>query len=161
MLLALADKFIVMCYNNHQGWFEMRKGAHTQYDIQMHIVWTTKYRYKVLEGKIALRMRELIRQGCEARKVKIIKGSVSKNHIHILVSMPPSISVSKLVQYLKGRSSKIIQEEFPVLKKRYWGQHLWGIGYFCRSVGTITDEIVKQYIEDQKDDIDDVFKIIK
>jgi len=139
----------------------MRKGGHTQYDIQFYIVWTTKYRYKVLVDKIAVRMRELIRQGCEARGVKIIRGSVSKNHIHILVSCPPSISVSKLVQYLKGRSSKIIQEEFPTLRKRYWGQHLWGIGYFCRSVGTITDEIIKAYIEDQKDDMDEIFKIVK
>ena len=90
----------------------MRKGAHTQYDIQYHIVWTTKYRYKILQEKIAMRIRELIRQGCEARKVTIIKGNVGRSHIHILVSCPSSISVSKLVQYLKGRSSKIIQEEF-------------------------------------------------
>ena len=139
----------------------MRRGGHTQYDIQYHIVWTTKYRYKIFEGKIAIRIRELIRQGCEARGVKIIKGSVGKTHIHLLVSCPPSISVSKLVQYLKGRSSKIIQEEFSLLKKRYWGQHMWSIGYFCRSVGTITDEIIKEYIENQKDNIDEIFKIMK
>jgi len=139
----------------------MRRGGHTQYDIQYHIVWTTKYRYKILVDKIAIRIRELIRQGCEARGVKIIKGSVGRTHIHILVSSPPSISVSKLVQYLKGRSSKIIQEEFPVLRKRYWGQHMWSVGYFCRSVGTITDEIVKEYIENQKDDIENIFKIVK
>ena len=139
----------------------MRRGGHTQYDIQYHIVWTTKYRYKILDGKIAIRMRELIRQGCEARGVKIIKGSVGKTHVHLLVSCPPSISVSKLLQYLKGRSSKIIQSEFPVLKKRYWGQHLWSVGYFCRSVGTITDEIIKNYIENQKDDIEEIFKIVK
>ena len=139
----------------------MRRGGHTQYDIQYHIVWTTKYRYKILTDKIAERIRELIRQGCEARGIKIIKGSVSKDHIHVLVSCPPSISVSKMVQYLKGRSSKIIQEEFPVLRKRYWGQHMWGIGYFCRSVGTITDEIIKEYIENQKDNIEDIFKIVK
>ena len=139
----------------------MRRGGHTQYDIQYHIVWTTKYRYKILVDKIAIRIRELIRQGCEARGVKIIKGSVGRTHIHILVSSPPSISVSKLVQYLKGRSSKIIQEEFPVLRKRYWGQHMWSVGYFCRSVGTITDEIIKEYIENQKDDIEEIFKIMK
>ena len=139
----------------------MRKGGHTQYDIQYHIVWTTKYRYKILQGKIAERIRELIRQGCEARNVKIIRGNVGKSHIHILVGCPPSISASKLVQYLKGRSSKIIQEEFPVLKKRYWGQHMWARGYFCRSVGTITDEMIKEYIENQKDDIEEIFKIMK
>ena len=139
----------------------MKKGGHTVYDIQYHIVWTTKYRYKVLEGKIAERVRNLIRQGCNARGVRIVSGSVGRTHIHILVSCPPSISVSKLVQYLKGRSSKIIQEEYPSLKKRYWGQHMWGIGYFCRSVGVITDAIIKEYIEEQKDDIDEIFKIIR
>ena len=139
----------------------MRKGAHTQYDIQLQLVWTTKYRYKILEGKIAERMRELIRQGCEVRGVKIIKGSVSKNHIHILVSIPPSISVSKLMQYLKGRSSKLLQDEFPELKKRYWGQHIWATGYFIRTVGQVTNEMIKEYVENQKSSVDEVFKIVK
>jgi len=64
-----------------------------------------------------------------------------------------------MIQYLKGRSSKILQEEFNELKKRYWGQHLWSIGYFCRSIGTVTEEMVKEYIEDQKDDSAETFKI--
>ena len=72
----------------------MRKGSHTQYDIKYHIVWITKYRYKVLNGKIAYRLRELLRQGCEARRITIIKGSISKEHVHMLVSCPPNISVS-------------------------------------------------------------------
>ena len=140
----------------------MRKGSHTQYDIQYHILWTTKYRYKVLQGKIAVRIRELLRQGCETLNVKIISGSVGKSHIHLLVSVPPRIAPSKLVQYLKGRSSKLIQDEFKELKKKYWGQHFWGVGYFCRSVGTVTEEIVRKYIEDQKEeDIENIFKIIK
>ena len=75
----------------------MRKGSHVQYDIQFHIVWTTKYRYKVLTGKIANRMRELVRQGCETLGVKIIRGSVGKSHIHLLVSVPPRIAPAKLV----------------------------------------------------------------
>ena len=105
-----------------------------------------------------MRLRELLRQGCNARNVKIIKGSIGKTHVHMLVSIPPSISVSKLMQYMKGRSSRLIQEEFPELKKRYWGQHLWSVGYFCRTVGTVTEEIIKEYIENQKDDED--FKIL-
>ena len=139
----------------------MRKGAHTQYDIQYHIVWTTKYRYKVMNGKIAERLRILLVQGCKIRGIRIVKGNITGNHVHMLVTCPPTISVSKMIQYLKGRSSKILQEEFPALKKRYWGQHLWGPGYFCRSVGTITDEIIKEYIENQKDNIDEIFKIGK
>ena len=139
----------------------MRKGSHTQYDIEYHIVWTTKYRYKVLRGKIAEKARELIRQGCEARGITIIRGSVGKEHIHIFVSCPPNIAPAKIVQYLKGRSSRLLQEEFRELRERYWGQHLWAPGYFCRSVGTVTEDVIKEYIENQKDDIDEIFKIEK
>ena len=139
----------------------MRRGSHTQYDIQYHVVWITKYRYKILHGKIAYRLRELIRQGCEARNIKIIKGSISKEHVHMLVSCPPNISVSQMMQYLKGRSSKKLQEEFPKLKRKYWGQHIWATGYFCRTVGTVTNEMIKEYIENQTDDTEEVFKIIK
>ena len=138
----------------------MRKGAHVQYDIEYHIVWTTKYRYRVLEGRIAERTRELIRQSCSSMNVTIIKGTISKEHIHLLLSCPPSLSVSKIVQQLKGKSSRTLQMEFKELKKRYWGQHLWGSGYFCRSVGTVTKEIIKDYIENQTDEYDENFKII-
>lgn len=139
---------------------EFRKGSHVAYDIQYHVVWTTKYRYKVLRDKVAERLRELLRQGCEARDIKIIRGSVGREHVHMLLSCPPTLAPCKIMQYLKGRSSKMLQEEFPELKKRYWGQHLWSSGYFCRTVGAVTDEMVKEYIDQQKDDnIDDVFKI--
>ena len=93
----------------------MRKGSHTQYDIQYHIVWTTKYRYEVLTGKVAQRLRILLMQGCAARGITIIRGNITKNHVHMLVSCPPSMAPSKLIQYLKGRSSKILQEELPDL----------------------------------------------
>lgn len=135
-------------------------GSHAVYDIQYHIVWTTKYRYKVLHGKIAERLRELLRQGCEARGIKIIRGSVGKDHIHMLISSPPTLAPSQIMQYLKGRSSKMLQDEFQELKKRYWGQHLWAAGYFCRTVGAVTEEMIKQYIEEQgKERIDEIFKI--
>lgn len=137
-------------------------GSHTVYDIQYHVVWTTKYRYKILQGKIAVRLRELIRQGCEARNITIVRGSIGKEHVHLLVSCPPNIAPSKLLQYLKGRSSKMLQEEFKELRQRYWGQHLWAAGYFCRTVGTVTEETIKQYIENQDDGRnDETFKIIK
>lgn len=139
----------------------MRKGAHTQYDIEYHIVWITKYRYKILSGKIAYRLRELLRQGCEARNITIVRGSVSKEHVHMLVSCPPNISVSDMMQYLKGRSSKKLQEEFPELRKKYWGQHLWASGYFCRTVGNVTESMIKEYIENQDDSLDEIFKIVK
>ena len=140
---------------------EFRKGSHTVYDIEYHVVWTTKYRYKVLHGKIAERLRELLRQGCEANGITIVRGSVGKDHVHMLLSCPPTISPSKMMQLLKGRSSKIIQSEFEELKKRYWGQHLWATGYFCRTVGAVTEEMVKEYIEGQRDESNDSFKIVE
>ena len=138
----------------------MRKSSHVQYDIQYHIVWTTKYRYKVLINKIALRAREIIRQCCNSMDVTIIKGSVGKEHIHILVSCPPSLSVSKLVQQIKWKTSRVLLNEYKDLKRRYWGQHLWSSGYFCRSVGTVTQEIIKEYIENQADEYEETFKIV-
>ena len=99
---------------------EYSKSSHVTYDIKYHIVWITKYRYKVLGGNMSLRLRELIRQGCEARNITIVSGNINKDHIHLLLSCPPSLAPSKIVQYLKGRSSRLLQEEFPELKKRYW-----------------------------------------
>ena len=138
---------------------EFRKGSHTVYDIQYHFVWTTKYRYKILQGKLAERTRELIRQGCSAREITIIRGSVGKDHIHLLLSCPPTLAPCKIMQYLKGRSSKMLQEEFPELHKRYWGQHLWAVGYFCRTAGAVTDEMIKEYIEQQDCGVEETFKI--
>lgn len=141
---------------------DIHYGSHTVYDIQYHIVWTTQYRYKILQGKIAVRLRDLIRQGCEARNIQIIRGSIGKEHVHLLVSCPPNIAPSKWLQYLKGRSSKMLQEEFKELRQRYWGQHLWAPGYFCRTVGAVTEEMIKEYIENQDNGRDDeTFKIVK
>ncbi|MFT8929423.1 MAG: IS200/IS605 family transposase [Sporolactobacillus sp.] len=117
-------------------------GSHTVYEIQYHIVWTTKNFYKILRGKIAERLRELIRQG-EVRNIKTVQESIGKEHVHLWVSCPLNMAPSKLFQYLKERSSKMLQEEFKELRQRYWGQHLWASGYFCRSVGTITEETIK------------------
>lgn len=138
----------------------IKYGSHTVYDIEYHVVWTTKYRYRILRGKIARRLRELIRQGCEARNIKIVRGNIRGEHVHLLISCPPTIAPSKIMQYLKGRSSKMLQEEFKELRQRYWGQHLWAAGYFCRTVGDVTEEDIKRYVEEQGNDRnDDTFKI--
>ena len=129
---------------------EYREGAHTIYDIKYHLVWVTKYRYQVLRGELAVRMRDVIRQICMAKEIRIVKGHVSTDHIHLFVSAPPRMSVSQLVQYIKGKSSRQMQQEYPELRKRYWGQHIWARGYFCASSGTVTDEMIKAYIEQQK-----------
>ena len=129
-------------------------GSHSVYDIKYHFVWVTKYRYHVITGEIAKRLRELLIQGCQARGMTIIEGHVSKDHVHMLVSSPTDLAPSKIAQYLKGRSSKLIQDEFPELKKRYWGQHLWARGYFCATVGSVTKEMIQDYIANQSEETD-------
>ena len=127
-----------------------RKSSHAIYDIKYHIVWITKYRKSVMTGKIANRTRELIRMICSRNDVQILSGHVSKDHIHLLVSAPPYLSVSKLVQYLKGNTSYKLQLEFKELNKQYWGRHLWGRGYFVASSGNVTDEVIMEYIRTQE-----------
>jgi putative transposase len=126
---------------------EYRYGSHTVFNIEYHFVWVTKYRYKVLTGDVAQRVRELVRQTCEAFEIRIISGVVSKDHVHIFVSAPPTMAPSEIVRRIKGRTASKLFEEFPVLKKRYWGRHFWARGYFCATAGQITDEMIKSYLE--------------
>lgn len=126
-----------------------RKTAHSVYDIKYHLVWTTKYRKKVLKGQVGLRLRRLVRQVCAANEVLIISGSVQADHVHLLVSVPPKLAVSKLMQLIKGRTSRKMLIEFEELNREFWGRHLWARGYFAASTGNVTDEIIKQYIESQ------------
>jgi len=136
------------------------KGPHTTYDIQYHIVWVTKYRYPIMRGDVAIRARDLIRQTCEARNITILSGHIRTDHIHIHVSSPPELSPSKIAQYVKGRSSRLIQQEFPHIRKRYWGKHLWARGYFCASIGKVTEKMITAYIEQHESaPPDDVFKV--
>ena len=95
---------------------------------------------KIVRGDVAERARDLLRQICVAREVTIIRGAVSPDHIHMLVAAPPQLSPSKLVQFLKGRSSRLLQREFPALRKRYWGQHLWARGTTARASARWTNK---------------------
>ena len=127
-----------------------KKSAHTTYDLKYHIIWCTKYRYRVLVGEVAARARELIREICASNYVEIISGSMSPDHLHILVSVPPNISLSKIMQYVKGKSSRKIMMEFEHMRKRYWGQHIWARGYFAVTVGNLNEQDVQEYIENQE-----------
>ena len=139
---------------------DYRRSAHAMYDIKYHVIWVTKYRYKVMRGRVAERARELIRQICQAREVVIVRGAISPDHIHMLLSVPPNLAPAKVVQYIKGRSSRLLQAEFPELGKQYWGQHLWARGYFCATVGAVDEDTIKHYIETQRwDEDDEGFKI--
>ena len=130
---------------------EQRRSGHTVSILMVHLVWVTKYRYPVLRGDIQKRCRKLIIQICDAEDVQILKGVVSKDHVHMHVEYPSKLSISDFVKWLKGRTSRRLQEEFPKLKKRYWGRHFWAIGYGAWSTGYITDEMVQEYLEHHRD----------
>ena len=135
-----------------------RKGSHSTHDLKVHLVWCTKYRHKALQHDVACRIRDLLRQICEANDIQIVKGHVSKDHIHLYVSYPPKLSVSEMIKRLKGRSSKMIQAEFPELGAKFWGRHFWGIGYAAFSSGTVTDQTIQEYLE-RHIDKDDGFTV--
>jgi putative transposase len=129
----------------------IRKGGHSIHQLHVHLVWSTKYRYGVLGGDIQIRCRDLIRQTCDTLDIRILKGVVSKDHVHLHISYPPKLSVSEIMRRLKGRSAKLLLVEYSELKKRYWGGHLWGIGYGAWSTGNITDEMIQEYLDHHKE----------
>ena len=129
---------------------QYRVGAHTKYDMKVHLIWIPKYRKRVLRGEVAKRARDILRQIAMEHEIHIISGKIAIDHVHMFVSYRPTMSVSKMVQYLKGISSRVLLEEFPHLRRQFWGRHFWARGYMAISSGTITDEMIEEYIEQQE-----------
>lgn len=127
-----------------------RLGAHTKTDLKVHVVWIPKYRKPVLTGDVAIRVRDIIRRIAAEHELEIISGKVARDHVHVFVSYRPTQDVSKIVQRFKGISSRVLLQEFPRLRKLFWGRHFWARGYLAVSSGTITDEMVREYIEQQQ-----------
>jgi putative transposase len=138
---------------------DYRHGSHTVFSIHLHIVWITKYRRKVLRSEIAERVREIVREECRTARGEVLRGHLSPHHVHNMVTIPPQVTISRLIQRMKGKSSYLLFNEFPALRKRFWGRHFWARGYFCRSSGNVTDEVIKAYIEGQDRNSDNVFRI--
>ena len=126
-----------------------RKGSHSLYDIKLHVVWITKYRKPVLHGAVGQRLRDIVRRICEELDVEILAGNVRMDHVHLLLSIPPQLSISKLMQRLKGVSSRKLLQEHQALRKEFWGRHLWARGYFAVSSGNVTDDVIAEYIKNQ------------
>jgi len=120
------------------------KGFHTTFYHRFYVVWAAKYRYRVLHGAMRERIREIIRQTCNELGGHIVKGVLAQDHVHMFLSVPPNIALSKVMQRIKGRSSRRIQVEFPELRKRYWGRRFWARGYFSTTSGNVTDDIILQ-----------------
>lgn len=121
--------------------------AHTRFYRRFHVVWAAKYRYKVLQGPMRERIWAIIRQTFDEMGVHIVRGVLAHDHVHMFLSIPPKLSLSEVMQRIKGRSSRRIQMEFPDLRKRYWGRRFWARGYFSTTSGNVTDDIIMQYLE--------------
>ena len=132
-----------------------RHGSHTLTRLTVHVVWVTKYRYHVLKGDVQQRCRDLLVQICNAEDVTILKGAVSIDHVHMHLEYPPKLSLSDLMKHLKGRTSCLLQDEFPQLKERYWGNHFWAVGFGAWSTGNVTEELIQEYIACHRDSPND------
>ena len=125
-------------------------GADTTTDLKVHLIWIPKYRKRVLTGPVAVRTRDILRQIAFEHEIEIITGKVSSDHVHMFIGYRPTQNISKIMQWLKGISSRMLLSEFPHLKKLFWGRHVWARGYLAVSSGNITDEMIQQYIEEQE-----------
>lgn len=127
-----------------------RSHGHTKTDLKVHLVWVPKYRRRVLYGDTGEAVRTFIRRICTELEVRIISGKVAPDHVHLQVSYPPSLSISDLMQSIKGKSAYLLYNKLPHIKKRFWGGAFWARGYCAVSCGNITDEMIQRYIEEQE-----------
>jgi len=128
---------------------QYRKGAHTVYQLHYHFVFVPKYRKPVLRGDVGVRVRDLIRQICRAHDVEILKGHVRPDHVHLLLSVPPKLAPSRVMQLLKGKTSHKLLREYRHINRAFWGRHVWARGYFVATSGTVSDDVISKYIEEQ------------
>jgi putative transposase len=125
--------------------------SHTKWKCQYHIVFIPKYRRKVLYGKIKTDVREILKKLCKYRNVEIIEGAVCAVHVHLCISIPPKLSVAEFMGYLKGKSALMIYDAHPDQGSK-WNRTFWARGYYVATVGNITEEAIKKYIQEQQDE---------
>ena len=127
------------------------RSSHAVYRCEYHFVWVPKYRYHVLVKDVKPRLKEILVELCNWRDITIIEGAICSDHVHMYLSVPPKYSPADVMKLLKGKSAERLREEFPDLRKRYWGLHIWARGYFVSTVG-IDRDVIKQYVRQQQDD---------
>ena len=130
---------------------DIKKLSHTRWKCQYHIVFIPKYRQKRLFGKVKEDLKEIIRTLCEYKKVEIVSGAVCKDHVHLNVNIPPKLSISQFMGYLKGKSALMIYDKHPEQRSK-WDKSFWARGYYVATVGTITEAVVKKYIREQEEE---------
>lgn len=128
-----------------------QKLSHVIWHCQYHIVWVPKYRYKVLKGKIGEEVRKTIIVQSERLGCEIVELNVQVDHVHLLIKVPPKVSISSLMGVMKGKSAIRVFGKFPELKRRpYWGNHFWAEGYCVDTVG-LDSEMIQKYVKYQED----------
>jgi len=127
------------------------KSSHAVYRCEYHFVWVPKYRYHVLVEDVKPRLKEILVELCNWLDITIIEGAIRSDHIHMYLSVPPKHSPSEVMKILKGKSAERLREEFPKLRKKYWGMHIWARGYFVSTVG-VDREVIKKYVRNQQDE---------
>jgi len=129
--------------------YKIDRGCHSVYCIQFHLVFCVKYRRKVLTETISQRLKSLVNEIALKFEVKIIEQETDMDHIHILFASKPSVTLSKFINSLKSVTSRMIRKEFPEVKKVLWKDKFWSPSYFLASVGQVTLDDVKKYVENQ------------
>ena len=141
------------------GMKDYRRSSHTVYRLHYHFVFITKYRKPVLRGDVGEKVRALTREICRTNDIVIMKGHVRPDHVHLLLSVPPHLSPSRVMQAIKGKTSHHLLRDFRQLRRQFWGRHLWARGYFVTTSGNVTDEVVAKYIETQDVGHEEDFKV--
>ena len=122
--------------------------AHTKWECKYHIVFAPKYRRQIIYGKIKADIGQMLRKLCESKGIEILEAEACKDHIHMLVSIPPKYSVAQIMGYLKGKSSLMIFEKYANLKYKYGNRHFWCRGYYVSTVGA-NKKAIQEYIRNQ------------
>ena len=125
--------------------------SHIKWKCQYHIVFIPKYRKKQLYGRYREDIRNIIRTLCQYRKIEIVEGAVCVDHVHLCVCIPPKESVSNFMGYLKGKSALMIYDRHPELQNK-WSKAFWARGYYVATVGNITEDAIKKYIQEQSEE---------
>jgi putative transposase len=128
-----------------------QSGGHSVHAIAFHLVWCVKYRRSVLTREIGDRVKEIVTEIAIEKGCEILAIETDTDHCHVVVRLKPSHQLSKLVQLFKGRSAYIIFREFPAIKNRLWGGHLWSPSYYAATVGGAPLETIKKYVESQRE----------
>jgi len=134
-----------------------KRQAHAVYDCRYHVIWVTKYRFKIINQKIEIALKWAIKEVCDWKGIEILEGSVQEEHVHLYLRIPPKYSISNTMKWIKGKSAERLLKRFADLEKQYWGRHLWARGYFVSTIG-ITDNIIRAYIQKQRQEELDLFK---